>query len=142
MRSDIARYMLKHLGSPVEVPSPSMSDTALTPSTVTDANRLASLVGGAQSLYERLAHHQRTKSTGQAAPGVHAGGIRFTWARAHKKWSAGLLAKNPGLDAIRFASGLHIPMAYEKRMVDWAVLGQLYDHLLCELTVGSSKTSS
>ena len=128
MRSGNTRYMLKHLSLPVEVPSPSISDTTLTPSTVADEHRLPSLVGGAQSLYERLLHHQRTRSTRRATQGVHAGGVRSTSARA-TKWSARMLANNPGLDAIRSTSGKVFPMAYATLKVDWLALGQLYDYM-------------
>ena len=128
MRSEIARNMLKHLSSPVEVPSPSTSDTTLTPSTVAEANKFASLVGGAQSPYDRLVHHQRTSSTGRATPGVRAGGVRSTRSRA-TRWSAMMLPKNPGLDAIRSTSGKLFPMAYETLHADWLALGQLYDYM-------------
>ena len=40
-----------------------------------------------------------------------------------------LLANNSELAAIRSASGLRLPMAFQTLLVDWTALGQLYEFL-------------
>ena len=117
--------MLKELSSPWEAGS-STSHTTLAPTTVADANKLPSLVGGGSSPYDRLVHQRRIKLAGQPPSGVHAGESRSTWSPA-TKWSTGRLAENPRLDKVRLTTCTEYPMAYETLDIDWQALGQLHD---------------